>query len=81
MVRLKVRHAVVVLRVELMFQFHYGTIKSHVLGYSLSAPASFQFHYGTIKSLSHLEGLEQIELFQFHYGTIKSPSQAYKMLL
>ena len=49
MVRLKVSYPFFKVNPAIVFQFHYGTIKSR-LGYPFSYQVPiFQFHYGTIK--------------------------------
>ena len=57
---------------SLLFQFHYGTIKSVVEYYDFFFVPLFQFHYGTIKSRNNTTLQAFQKLFQFHYGTIKS---------
>ena len=37
----------------LLFQFHYGTIKSFSQALKILLFITFQFHYGTIKSPQH----------------------------
>ena len=71
MVRLKV-HVYMYTCKRLIFQFHYGTIKSAQMSNEFNAAQLFQFHYGTIKSRHTSLFRFQHLLFQFHYGTIKS---------
>ena len=54
MVRLKERQLHVLSR-NILFQFHYGTIKSVLRFSSIRFVLLFQFHYGTIKSQHQIE--------------------------
>ena len=71
MVRLKVISSVYAKTVKLLFQFHYGTIKSPALNPMPKRLFLFQFHYGTIKSRRLERQQKRVFIFQFHYGTIK----------
>ena len=61
MVRLKVLYGGGERGVGIVFQFHYGTIKSIKFTFEYLSPILFQFHYGTIKSK------DGALLFQFPY--------------
>ena len=74
MVRLKAHQRFYVLHKQILFQFHYGTIKRRLNAPFMPIGQKFQFHYGTIKSEVVAVYIAYIVLFQFHYGTIKSPS-------
>ena len=50
MVRLKVCMKDIRFTFALIFQFHYGTIKSPAVPTAYVVLFAFQFHYGTIKS-------------------------------
>ena len=75
MVRLKGLQFRLLLHRPLIFQFHYGTIKSNEAKPGIQSAALFQFHYGTIKSWILHPHIGRLPLFQFHYGTIKRASR------
>ena len=74
MVRLKER-GTYPSRPVVIFQFHYGTIKSALPLLDYVTSGVFQFHYGTIKSGKQYPFGGCNTLFQFHYGTIKRKSE------
>ena len=47
---------------HLIFQFHYGTIKSILGGADVVISFIFQFHYGTIKRYTNLHKEEQNDI-------------------
>ena len=71
MVRLKVVSFGNFNTIQMVFQFHYGTIKSPKHQSRSPHLHIFQFHYGTIKSARRLTFCHRNDKFQFHYGTIK----------
>ena len=54
------------------FQFHKGTIRTHVIAQVLAKKIAFQFHKGTIRTILSPGIISQMGKFQFHKGTIRT---------
>jgi len=55
----------------IIFQFHYGSVKSIKGRISPSQVYAFQFHYGSVKSEVMRSIKSKQVVFQFHYGSVK----------
>ncbi len=57
---------------EIIFQFHYGSVKRDFPNLSIKFTEKFQFHYGSVKSFTDGSCYYKTKVFQFHYGSVKS---------
>jgi len=55
-----------------LFQFHYGSVKSLNAFAAAVINDLFQFHYGSVKSFTNSALNRNANIFQFHYGSVKS---------
>ena len=60
------------LNFELVFTFHYVSIKSRTRNIALGIWEVFTFHYVSIKSVQQGNDIGLIRTFTFHYVSIKS---------
>ena len=62
----------------ILFQFHYGTIKSDVRTFRIQSVHLFQFHYGTIKS-DHGDGTYSYLSDDFNSTMVRLKGSAHKL--